>query len=134
MRRLACVLTIVLCLAPLTARAGVPWEQRSLGMRALLTSVAVAADVMPGLSAIYAKQCLPGYIVCKTVFAIGSLMFATEQFAFSGGNDTGQTKAILYRGFEGDWFLNGRHVNGDTTPQPWPDPPSTRTASGDFPR
>src|SRR5579884_4137948 len=41
----------------------------------------------------------------------------------SGFGDMAQTRAILYRGWAGDWYLTGRDVAGDHVPQPYPDPP-----------
>jgi len=96
--------------------------------RALYTTIAVAANVLPGLSALYAPTCLPGYVVCKISFSGVSLMAAAGQWLLSGAQDVEQTRGILHRGFAGDWYLTGRHVAGDLAPQPLPEPPPpTRT-------
>ena len=47
-------------------------------------------------------------------------LVSPEQLVFSGGANTDQARAILYRGFNGDWVLTGAHVAGDATPTPWP--------------
>ena len=122
----------VVLLASLTnagvARAG--YADASPAKRALYNTLAVAANVIPGLSAIYAPRCLPGYIVCKVAFAGLSLGVAADQWLMSGAQDVDQTRAILYRGFAGDWYLTGRHVAGDLTPQPLPDPPPPADTGG----
>ena len=59
-----------------------PWAQRSMARRALDTGIAVVANVVPGVSAIFAPRCLPGYIVCKITFA-GSSLIAAAGFASS---------------------------------------------------
>jgi uncharacterized protein YraI len=105
------------------AGASTPWEERSGLSRAAYTAAAVAVNVIPGVSALVAPVCLPGYILCKVTFAIGSVFAAGEQLFFSGGGDTEQTRAILYRGWEGDWYVTGRDVAGDTQPDPFPKPP-----------
>jgi len=43
--------------------------------------------------------------------------------AFSGGADLAQTRAILHRGFAGDWVLTPRHVAREATPEPLPELP-----------
>jgi len=105
-----------------TAR-GTPYSERPAAIRALYTAGAVVANVLPGASALVAPQCLPGYVLCKAVFAGFSVVAAVEQLVWSGGADRTQTRAILYRGFAGDWYLTGRHVAGDLHAQPWPEPP-----------
>lgn len=109
--------------------SAVPYEERSTGAKVLLNAAAGAVNVTPGLSAVYAKRCLPGYLVCKVMFAGISLLAAGEQVLMSGAGDMKQTKAILHRGFAGDWFVTGRHINGDATPEPWPEAPAASTAS-----
>ena len=108
----------------------VSYEERSTAGRALYTSIAVIANVVPGVSTLYAPRCLPGYVMCKALWAFVSTVAAADQFVFSGGGDQVQTKAILYRGFAGDWFLTGRHTAGDVTPNPLPDPPPPAADSG----
>ena len=103
--------------------ADAAYEDRSAAKRALYTSIAMVANVVPVVSTLYAPRCLPGYIVCKATFAAMSVIAAGDQLFFSGGGDLDQTRGILHRGFAGDWYLTGRHVSGDVTPQPLPDPP-----------
>jgi hypothetical protein len=57
------------------------------------------------------------------LFATVSLIAAADQLALSGGGDLAQTRAILHRGFAGDWYLTAKHTSGDVTAQPLPDPP-----------
>ncbi len=102
--------------------AATPYEQQSAGARALYTGIAVVANVTPFVSALYAPQCLPGYVVCKLVYAGFSLAAAADQLVLSGGGDLTQTRAILHRGFAGDWYLTGRHTSGELEPQPLPEP------------
>jgi len=96
--------------------------QRSAAARVWYTAGAVVANVTP-LSALYAPRCLPGYLLCKLSFAGASVLAAADQLAFSGGADLAQTRAILHRGFAGDWVLTPRHVAGEVTPEPLPEPP-----------
>jgi len=105
------------------ARAATPWEEKSGLARAGYTAAAVLANILPGVSALVAPACLPGYLVCKATFAIGSVFAAGEQLFMSGGADPEQTRAILYRGWEGDWYVTGRDVAGDTQADPFPKPP-----------
>jgi len=100
----------------------VPWEERSTAERVWYTAGAVVANLTP-LSALYAPRCLPGYLLCKLSFAGISLLAAADQLAFSGGADLAQTRAILHRGFAGDWILMPRHVAREATLEPLPDPP-----------
>jgi len=108
----------------------VPFEEQSGGTQAAYTAVAVVANIVPGVSTLYAPRCLPGYVFCKVLFAAVSLVAATEQLAVSGGADQTQTRAILHHGFAGDWVLTGAHVAGDRTPEPWPDVPAAEAGSG----
>ena|SRR2546426_5759759 len=105
-----------------SSASAAPYEQQSTATRALYTGIAVVANVVPGVSALYAPGCLPGYVLCKAVFAGMSVIGAADQLALSGGGDLDQTRAILHRGFAGDWYLTGRHVSGDMTPEPLPEP------------
>ena len=113
---------------------GGTFEDRSPTARALYTTGAVIANILPIASAVVAPQCLPGYIVCKLWFAGFSLVAAGEQLVFSGGAKTDQAKAILYRGFSGDWILTGAHVAGDANAAPWPQPapPAHDATEGGF--
>jgi hypothetical protein len=99
------------------------YDERSAGARALYTSLAVVGNVVPLVPTFYAPRCLPGYVICKLMFAGTSVVAAGGQLFLSGGADIPQTKAILYRGFAGDWFLTGRHTSGELTPRLLPDPP-----------
>jgi len=133
MRRAGCgiaaVLGFVTIFTSAPARAGDTYDEASAGKRALYTTGAVVANIVPITSAFVAPKCLPGYVVCKIGFAGASVVLAAGQLVLSGGSDLAQTKAILTRGFTGDWFLTGRHVAGDVTPQPYPDAPPPATAS-----
>jgi hypothetical protein len=110
--------------------AAVSYEERSPAGRALYTSIAVIANIVPVVSSLYAPRCLPGYVTCKALWAFVSVIAAADQFVLSGGGDQVQTKGILYRGFAGDWFLTGRHTAGDLTPNPLPDPPPPADSGG----
>jgi hypothetical protein len=131
-RRLAIVVLLAVCVGAAPPAGAVPYEQRSTGARAFYTGMAVVANVVPGVSAIYAPRCLPGYIVCKTTFAIISVIAAGGQVFFSGWDDMEQTRAILYRGFRGDWYLTARHTSGEATPEPLPDPPPPKQTEGEW--
>jgi hypothetical protein len=41
-----------------------------------------------------------------------------------------QTRGILHRGFAGDWYIDTRHVRGEATPEPLPEPPPPPSSSG----
>ena len=130
-RRLTGAVVLAASLAHASVVQAVPYEQQSAVRRALYTGIAMVANVMPVVSAIYAPRCLPGYVVCKVAFAGISLIAAADQLALSGDADLTQTRGILYRGFRGDWFLTGEHVSGDKTPQPLPDPPPPPAEEGE---
>jgi hypothetical protein len=110
--------------------ASASYDEASGGRRAWYTIQAIAGNIVPGLSALYAPTCLPGYIVCKISFAGVSLIAAGGQWLLSGAQDVEQTRGILHRGFAGDWYLTGRHIAGDLTPQPLPDPPPPSGGGG----
>jgi hypothetical protein len=129
-RRLAVAAALVAYLAGAGVAPAAPYDQQSAGRRALHTAVAVVANVTPVVSALYTPYCLPGYIVCKLGFAGFSLVAAADQLVLSGGGDLAQTRAILHRGFAGDWYLTGRHVAGEVQPQPLPEPPAPAPGSG----
>ena len=97
-------------------------EERPTAARVWYTVGAVVANLTP-LSALYAPRCLPGYILCKLSFAGVSVLAAVDQLAFSGGANLDQTRAILHRGFAGDWVITPRHVAREATPEPLPEPP-----------
>lgn len=107
------------------------WEERSPASRAAYTTAAVVANVVPGVSALVAPQCLTGYVACKLAFAALSVVVAAESLVMSGGADARQPRAILERGFGGDWLLTGRHVAGDDIAEPLPEagprPPASAT-------
>ncbi len=123
--RLLVAASLVLGLTVGSARAG-SYEERSLAARIGYSTIAVAANVVPILSAVYAPSCLPGYFACKFGFAAISLVAAADQLYLSGISDTEQTRAILHRGFGGDWLLTGRHIAGDAMPEPLPAAPPPR--------
>jgi hypothetical protein len=118
----AALLTVLAAWGPTLAHAG-SFEESSASRRALYTAGAVAANVVPGVASVVEPKCLPGYFFCKLTFAAGSVLFAGENFVMSGGADTEQSRAILYRGFAGDWFVTPRNIAGDTKPQVLPEPP-----------
>jgi hypothetical protein len=98
----------------------------------LYTAGAVGANVLPVAGSLVEPKCLPGYFFCKLTFAFGSVLFAGETLAMSGGSDMDQTRAILYRGFSGDWFVTPRDIAGDRRPDvlPAPPPPSGEQPEG----
>lgn len=105
-----------------------PYEQRDWKERARYTAEAGAANLVPGASALVAPRCLPGYIACKASFAIASVIGAAEQLLMSGGSDLNQTKAVLYRGWAGDWYVTPRQIADGVQPQVLPDPPPPASA------
>lgn len=133
MRGAALVLSGVLTVTTVGNAFADSYEDKSAGMRALYTAGAVIANFVPIVSAFVAPKCLPGYILCKLSFAGLSVVAAGESLAMSGGADKQQPKAILGRGFGGDWYLTGRHVAGDATPEVYPEaPPPTDTGKDGF--
>jgi hypothetical protein len=131
MRRLMRTPGAVLAAATLwgTTALGAPGE-RSGARHALDTGIAVAANVVPGVASLYAPRCLLGYVFCKSVFAAVSVIAAADQLVLSGGGDMVQTRAILHRGFAGDWYLTARHVSGEAKPEPLPEPPPPPSEGG----
>lgn len=127
--RIGLLVLVTLLVAGRAGAAGGSYDTASVPARAGYTALAAIANVVPGVSALYAPSCLPGYVVCKAIFAVVSTVAAADQLVLSGGGDLEQTRGILYRGFAGDWILTGRHVAGDIDPRPLPDPPPP-TASG----
>jgi hypothetical protein len=100
-----------------------PYEELTSGRRALYTAGAAAANALPVASALVEPRCLQGYILCKVTFAAFSVIAAAESVVMSGGADRDQPRAILYRGFSGDWVLTPKDVAGDTKPDLLPEPP-----------
>lgn len=131
-RKSVCLVLLVICLLSPRPGACDSYEEQSAARRALYTAGAVIANVLPGVSALVSPLCLPGYLLCKLSFAGFSLFAAAEQFTLGGDADTDQTRAILYRGFQGDWYLTGRHIAGYATAQPWPDPPPPQEHGSGF--
>jgi hypothetical protein len=103
--------------------ARIPYDERPAYQRAAFTVGALVLDVTPVVSGLVAPQCLPGYVLCKVGFALFNTAAAELHLLMSGFGDMAQTRAILYRGWAGDWYLTGRDVAGDHVPQPYPDPP-----------
>jgi hypothetical protein len=108
--------------APARARAG-SFEDSSTAKRMLYTAGAVTANVLPVAGSLVEPKCLPGYFFCKLTFAFGSVLFAGETLAMSGGAESDQSRAILYRGFSGDWWVTPRDIAGDRHPDVLPTPP-----------
>src|SRR5262249_61522847 len=98
--------------------------------RAYYTGVAVVANAVPVVSTFYAPHCLLGYVFCKATFAFVSVIAAGGQLALSGGGDVPQTRAILHRGFAGDWYLTGRHTSREASPEVLPEPPPPPASEG----
>jgi hypothetical protein len=105
------------------AGARVPYDDRPAYQRAALTAGALVLNVTPVVSGLVAPQCLPGYLLCKVGFALFNTAAAELHLLMSGFGDMAQTRAILYRGWAGDWYLTGRDVAGDHVPEPYPAPP-----------
>jgi len=129
--RLGAAAVLGVCLAGAGAASAASYDRRSPAVRALYMGVAVVANVTPVVSALYAPRCLPGYVVCKLTYAGLALAAAADQLVLSGGGDLAQTRAILHRGFAGDWYLTGRHVAGEVEPEPLPEPPAPPLGSGE---
>jgi hypothetical protein len=121
MRGLARILLLAAVIG-LVPEVQAAYDDRPAWQRAGYTVLAGIENIVPITSALAAPRCLPGYILCKLTFAGFSLVAAGEHLVFSGGADLDQTRAILHRGFAGDWFLTGRHASGDVSPDPFPDP------------
>jgi hypothetical protein len=121
---------VLLGIASLGGRGAHAAMEESPAKHALHTGIAVVANVVPVVPALYAPRCLPGYVLCKVVYAGISVIAATGQLVLSGGQDLDQTRGILYRGFKGDWYLTARHVSGQATPEPLPDPPPPASGGG----
>jgi hypothetical protein len=128
-RGIAALLLVAPALSVSTARAG-SFDDSPNWKRALYTAGAVAANVVPGASSLIEPKCLPGYMFCKATFAFGSLLFAGETMVMSGGSDIDQSRAILYRGWAGDWVVTPRDIAGDRQPQVLPTPPPSPSDEG----
>jgi len=115
------LLMSMLAIGPWAVRAE-SWDDRPTSQRVGYTTAAVVADVVPIASAFVEPKCLPGYILCKASFAGFSALAATAQLVLSGGSDMKQTRAILYRGFAGDWVVTGPQVAGEAPIRVLPDP------------
>ena len=131
LRRLALAAALAAGLAGAGTARAAAYDQQSSGRRALYTGIALVANITPFVSALYAPACLPGYVVCKLTYAGLSLAAAADQLVLSGGGDLAQTRAILHRGFAGDWYLTGRHIAGEVQPEPLPEPPAPASGSGE---
>jgi len=99
------------------------FEDRSSAQQAGYTAAALVANVVPATAVTAAPRCLLGYIPCKFSLAAFSLLAAGEHLLFSGGADLQQTRAVLHRGFGGDWALTGAHMTGEAEARLLPDPP-----------
>ncbi len=128
MRRAGTILAAVGLWATMAGTAAA--AERSGARHALDAGIAVVANIVPGVSTLYAPRCLPGYVFCKTIFAAVSVIAAADQLVLSGGGDMQQTRGILHRGFAGDWYLTARHVSGEATPEPLPDPAPPPSSGG----
>jgi hypothetical protein len=122
-RRLLATMIVGLALGHWTVARAVPFEELSAGKRALYTARAVAANTVPVVSATTEPKCIQGYMLCKLSFALFSVVVAGETLALGGGGDMNQPKAILYRGWSGDWVVTPRDIAGDTKPELLPEPP-----------
>jgi hypothetical protein len=128
MRGLTGLLLLVSVLASPRATLAA-FEDRPGWQRAGFNVLAGIENVVPITSALAAPRCLPGYILCKASFAGISLLAAGAHLAWSFGGDMPQTRALLHRGFAGDWILTGRHAAGDVEPDVLPDPGPVSTLS-----
>jgi peptidoglycan/LPS O-acetylase OafA/YrhL len=95
-----------------------------LSLLALLSFALSAAGVSAMPSATF-------YLVPTRAWELllGALLAAGAHLAFSFGGDMPQTRALLHRGFAGDWILTGRHAAGDAEPDVLPDPGPVSTIS-----
>jgi hypothetical protein len=130
----ALVLTLVMAALPTTVSAE-PFDERPGWQRGLLWAYTPIPNVVPIVpAATVAPKCLPGYIFCKAAFAGMSLLAATAQLVASGGEDPEQTRAIVRRGFGGDWVVTPRHIVGDETADVLPEAgPRANPAPGSAP-
>ena len=134
-RRLLATMLVGLAVGHCTAAHAVPFEELSRARRARYTAEAVAVNALPVVSAFEEPKCLQGYILCKVTFAAFSVVVAAETLVLGGGSDLAQPKAVLYRGFSGDWAVTPRDMAGDSNPNVLPEPPPPAEGekkSGDF--
>lgn len=128
-RKLLCAVATAGMLATQASSASaITWEERTPSERAFYTTAAMLANVMPIGSAFIAPRCIQGYVLCKFTFASISVIAAAESIIMSGGTDMSEPKALLERGFSGDWYLTGPDVSGDKTVEVFPEvatPPAT---------
>jgi hypothetical protein len=122
-RRLMTALLLTFAVGRGTLAYAVPFEELSGGRRARYTAEAAAVNALPVASAVMEPKCLQGYILCKLTFAAFSVIAAGESLVLSGGGDLAQPKAVLYRGFSGDWVVTPRDIAGETKPDLLPEPP-----------
>jgi hypothetical protein len=135
MRQRMTVMLLAGVLAGATMAQATPYEELSSGKRALATGKAVAVNALPGASALVEPKCIQGYVLCKLTFALFSVVAAGESLAMSGGADRAQPRAILYRGFSGNWAVTPRDMAGETKPELLPEAPPPAEGekkSGDF--
>lgn len=102
--------------------------------QALYTAGAVAANALPVASAFAEPRCIQGYIACKAMLALFSVVAAGESLIMSGGADREQPRAIVTRGFSGDWVVTPRQVAEGAKPDLLPEaaPPKTEKKEGEF--
>ena len=134
-RRLLATMLVGFGVGQCTAAYAVPYEELSGGRRARDIAGAVAVNALPVASAVVEPKCLQGYILCKLTFAAFSVIVAGETLVLGGGSDLAQPKAVLYRGFSGDWVVTPQDIAGDTRPDVLPEPPPPADGekkSGDF--
>jgi hypothetical protein len=127
-QKLLCVAVVAGVLTSgVSPASAVTWEERSAGSRAWYTALAVVANVLPIASAFVAPKCIQGYILCKLTFAGIGMVAGGESAVMSGGSDPSEAGTVVKRGFSGTWYLTGRDIAGDTTPEPFPEiaPPAT---------
>ncbi|MFN8543176.1 MAG: hypothetical protein U0807_03080 [Candidatus Binatia bacterium] len=127
MRRAIIIVSLVGLLGGYAAAAGPTYDNISPANRAGYDVAAAVLNIAPIASAYAAPKCLPGYVPCKILAAGFNTLAAGVQLIFSGGSDLAQTRAILHRGYAGDWYLTGRHVAGDAAAQPYPDPSASES-------
>jgi hypothetical protein len=133
-RGLAVTLLVAVAVGHAVVAHAVPYEEQSAGRRAAYTAGAVAANVLPVAPTYVEPRCLVPYILCKAVFAGMALVAAGESLVMSGGADLEQPRAILYRGFSGDWVVTPRDVAGETKVDVLPaaPPPAREKEDGGF--
>ncbi|MCW5891822.1 MAG: hypothetical protein KIT14_14940 [bacterium] len=129
---LCAVATAGVLAAGVPSASAITWEERAPSARAFYTTAAMLANVMPISSAFVASRCVQGYLLCKFTFASLSVIAAAESIVMSGGSDMSEPKALLERGFSGDWYLTGPDISGDKTADPYPEVAPPATDDGGF--